>query len=258
MSHSITYSPATPIIITGGASGIGQASARALAEVGRPVALWDLDPDKTASVAQDIEDKYGVKTIGIAVDVADLEQIDNAVSASRKTLGPIGGLVHAAGVSGVSTLEQLTVETWTTVMDINLRAEIFIVQAILPDLKVNQGSAIVGIASINATLGNLANPTYSASKGGMLSLNRALADDLANHNIRINSISPGQIATPMLEQAFAYDADLEETFKRKILLQRLGQPEEVAKAVRFLLSDEASYITATELIVDGGNVSSQR
>lgn len=143
-------------------------------------------------------------------------------------------------------------------MDINLRAEVFILQALLPDLKTSPGAAVVGIASINATLGNLMNPTYSASKGGMLAVSRALADDLSRHGIRINTVSPGQIATPMLLQGIESVPDQLEAFERHILLGRLGQPEEVGKAVRFLMSDEASYITATELVVDGGNLSSQR
>lgn len=120
------------------------------------------------------------------------------------------------------------------------------------------GSAIVGIASINATLGNAMNPSYSASKGGMLAANRALADDLAADGIRINSVSPGQILTPMIQQAIDHAPGLKDSFERRIMLGRLGAPAEVARAVRFLLSDEASYITGAELVVDGGNIPSQR
>jgi NAD(P)-dependent dehydrogenase (short-subunit alcohol dehydrogenase family) len=126
----------------------------------------------------------------------------------------------------------------------------------LPDFKANAGSAIVGISSINATLGNAINPIYSAAKGGMLSLIRSLADRLGDDNIRINAVSPGQIVTPLMQSAL--DALPAGTFERRILLGRLGQPEEVANVVRFLLSAEASYITAAEIVVDGGNISSQR
>ncbi len=256
MNHTLT--PETPVIVTGGASGIGRACAEALAEVGRPVAIWDLDAAKADAAANAIAASTGLRTLGLAVDVGDLDQIHEAVARSRATLGPIGGLVHAAGVAGVATLEQLTPEIWTQVLDINLRAEVFILQAILPDLKASPGAAVVGIASINATLGNLMNPAYSASKGGMLAASRALADDLAQHGIRINSVSPGQIATPMLLQGIEAVPGQLEAFQNHILLGRLGEPEEVGRAVRFLMSDEASYITAAELVVDGGNVSSQR
>ena len=133
------------------------------------------------------------------------------------------------------------------------------IQALLEDFKVSKGAACVGIASINATLGNAFNPTYSASKAGMLGLNRALADELARFGIRINAVSPGQIMTQMIADAIAAaPTGLKEHFESRILLGRLGQPREVATAVRFLLSSEASYITGAELVVDGGNISSQR
>lgn len=252
------YSPTTPVVITGGASGIGRACAEALAAVGRPVAVWDLDPTGAAAVAESIATDTGVTTIGLGVDVGDLDQVREAVKQSRASLGTLGGLVHAAGVAGVATLEQLTPEIWTQVLDVNLRAQVFILQAMLEDLKTSPGAAVVGIASINATLGNGLNPAYSASKGGMLAASRALADDLARYGIRINSVSPGQIATPMLLRGLEAAPGQMEAFQRHILLGRLGQPEEVAQAVRFLMSNEASYITAAELVVDGGNLSSQR
>lgn len=256
--RSVNYLPATPVIVTGAASGIGKACAEALAQVGRAVAVWDLDAGKASVVAEHIMAEHDVKSIGLAVDVADLDQISAGVTASREALGPIGGLVHGAGVSGVATLEQLTPEIWSTVLDINLRAQAFIIKAILPDLKSQTGSAVVGISSINATLGHMMNPAYSASKGGMLAMSRALADELAMSGIRINSVSPGQIETPMLMQGLDLVSGQQEAFERHILLGRLGESAEVASAVRFLMSSEASYITAAELVVDGGNISSQR
>lgn len=255
---SLPHTPQTPVIVTGAGSGIGRACAEALAEAGRPLALWDLDLEITGTLATQLEEQHGVRCLGLAVDVADLAAIERGVRDSRDALGPLGGLVHSAGVSGVSTLAELTPDTWQRVLDINLRAEVFILQAMADDLKASPGSAVVGIASINATLGHRMNPSYSASKGGMLALNRALADDLAQSGVRINSISPGQIATPMLLQGLSQVPGQQEAFERHILLGRLGEPREIATAVRFLMSDDASYITATELVVDGGNLSSQR
>ena len=118
-----------------------------------------------------------------------------------------------------------------------------------------QGSAIVAITSINATLGNAINPIYTAAKGGMLSLVRSLADRLARDGVRVNSVSPGQILTPMMKPAVD---NLPGFFEKRILLARIGEPEEIGSVVRFLMSDDASYITAAELLVDGGNISSQR
>lgn len=255
---SINHLPGTPVIVTGGASGIGEACAQALAEVGRPVAIWDVDGDRAASVAAAIAKQHSVKVIGLCVDVANLPQIGTAVGESREALGAIGGLVHCAGISGVAPLEELSETAWASVLDINLRAHVFILKAILADLKATPHSAVVGIASINATLGNAMNPAYSASKGGMLSITHALADDLANYGIRINCVSPGQIETPMLMQGIEALPGQKEAFERRIMLGRMGQSREVAAAVRFLMSTEASYITGTELVVDGGNVPSQR
>ncbi len=248
----------TAVIVTGGASGIGKACAEALASAGRPVSIWDLHATKSADVAEDIKRVYSVDTSSYAVDVSQLDNLLAVVEECRGSHANIGGLVHAAGVDGASSLENLTFDLWQKVIDINLSALPFIVKALLPDLKANAGSAIVGIASINATLGNGANPAYSASKSGLLGVIRALADDLARDGIRINAVSPGQIDTPMLASSMDVVEGLREAFERRILLGRLGEPGEIANAVAFLLSDKASYITAAELVVDGGNISSQR
>lgn len=249
-------SPASPVIVTGGASGIGLASAQALAAVGRPVALWDIDGDKVAQAAREISDAHGTPAIGIAIDLRDLGSIEPALTTTRQAIGGPGGLVHAAGIVDTDSLDGMTAESWDSGIAIHLRALAFITQAIRADLAAESGSAIVAITSINATLGNAANPIYSAAKGGMLSLVRSFADRLAMDGIRINSVSPGQIMTPMMRPAV--DALPDGYFERRILLGRLGEPQEVGRVVRFLLSDEASYITASEIVVDGGNISSQR
>ena len=211
--------PATGIIVTGGASGLGHASAEALAAVGRAVSLWDLDAEKASGAAKALHERYGVVAEGIAID-------------------------------------GLTPESWDDGINIHLRPLALLAKELLPDLAANPGSAIVAFASINATLGNAANPIYTAAKGGVLSLVRSLADRLAADGIRINSISPGQIRTPMTQPAI--DILPEGFFEKRILLGRIGEPEEIGRVVRFLLSDEASYITASEFVVDGGNLSSQR
>lgn len=248
--------PASPVIVTGGASGIGLASARALAAVGRPVALWDIDAAKARAGAEAIAAEHGVAAIGVGADLREVAAIAPALEATRAAIGAPGGLVHAAGVVDTASLDGLTVESWDAGMAIHLRSFAFITQAIHADLAAQKGSAIVAIASINATLGNAMNPIYTAAKGGMLSLVRSLADRLARDGIRINSVSPGQIRTPMTAPAIA--ALPEGFFEKRILLDRIGEPDEIGRVVRFLLSDEASYITASEIVVDGGNISSQR
>lgn len=249
-------SPLSAVVITGGASGIGLACARSLAAVGRAVALWDINADKATAAAAAIKQEFGVESIGVGIDLRDAAAIAPALEKTRASLNPLGALVHAAGTVDTGSLEGITPENWDASLHVHLRALALITQAMLPDFKANPGSAVVGIASINATLGNSMNPIYSAAKGGMLSMIRALADRLAQDGIRINAVSPGQIFTPMMQPAL--DALPPGTFERRILLGRIGQPEEIGKVVRFLLSDEASYITAAELVVDGGNISSQR
>ena len=249
-------SPASGVIVTGGASGIGLASARALAAVGRPVALWDIAGPKAVNEAARLAAEFGVPALGIAVDLSQPAQYSDAIARTREALGTIGALVHAAGIVDTESLDGVTEASWAAGIDTHLRPLALLTRDLLVDLAGNPGSAIVAIASINATLGNAMNPIYSAAKGGMLSLVRSLADRLANEGVRINAVSPGQIRTPMMQPAL--DALPPGTFERRILMGRLGEPDEVARAVRFLLSDEASYITAAELIVDGGNISSQR
>ena len=244
--------PGTAVIVTGGASGIGLASARALAAVGRAVALWDINAGKAEAEAAAITQEFGAKAIGLGVDLTDLDAYPAAIAASRGTLGALGGLVHAAGIVDTASLEGITPESWAA----HLRPLALLTQQLHGDFAANPGSAVVAITSINATLGNAMNPIYSAAKGGMLSLVRSLADRLARDKIRINSVSPGQIMTPMMKPAV--DNLPEGFFEKRILLERIGVPEEIGRVVRFLLSNEASYITAAELVVDGGNISSQR
>lgn len=254
--HSRLASPASGVVITGGASGIGLASARALAAVGRPVAIWDINPERAQASATAITEETNSFAIGLGVDVRDIAAIEAAAVKTRSLMPSIGGIVHCAGIVDTGSLDGITPESWDDGMNVHLRAIILLLQQFLEDLKKQPGSAVVATASINATLGNGINPIYTAAKGGVLSLVRSLADRLAQDGIRINSISPGQIMTAMMKPSV--DALPDNYFEKRILLNRIGEAEEVGRVVRFLLSDEASYITAAEIVVDGGNISSQR
>jgi NAD(P)-dependent dehydrogenase (short-subunit alcohol dehydrogenase family) len=249
-------SPSTGVVITGGASGLGLASAHALAAVGRPVALWDINEAGVISCAEDIQRAYGVASVGLRVDLRDAAAIRPAVAASRAALGTIGGVLHSAGTVTMTNIEGVTLENWESGINLHLRALILLVQATLPDLKAHPGSAIAAFASINATLGAGSIPIYTAAKAGVIGLVRSMADELGRDNIRINAISPGPIDTPIVEPAFKFVS--RESFERRIQLGRFGRAEEVGRLVRFLLSDEASYITAAEIVIDGGNLTSQR
>lgn len=248
-------SPGTGVVITGGASGIGLATAHALAAVGRPVALWDINTEGAHSTAAVIADTYGVAAVGLSVDLRNSQAVAPAAIATREAIGPVGGIVHSAGTADVTGINGVTPDNWDAGLALHARALLFLTQAFREDLRTQPGSAIVAVASINATLGNGLIPIYSAAKGAIIGLVRSMADELSRDGIRINSISPGQIDTPIMAQT---RAALPGHFERRIMLERYGDAKEVGRVIRFLLSEEASYITATEIVVDGGNIHSQR
>lgn len=254
---SIPYSPETGVIVTGGASGIGRASAEALAEAGRPVALWDLDGAGAERAAREIAARFGVKTLGARVDVRDANAFPALIAAAREALGSIGGIVHAAGVVRSDPIDALPADGWSAVIDVNLSAIALLTAAVLPELRRQPGSSIVGIASINGIVGHEYIPAYSAAKAGLMGLIRSIGDRLAPEGIRANSVCPGYIETPMLAPTMSAPGG-RETYLRKTPMRRLGQPHEIGRAVRFLMSDDASFITATELVVDGGRIGGDR
>lgn len=242
------HSPSSGVIVTGGASGIGAACARALAEAGRPVALWDLVD--AADVAERISADTGSPAVAVTVDVTDAAAFPAAIERSRETLGSIGGLVHAAGIVEPLATGDLDEARWDAVQHVNLRAHALLVQALLEDLRATPGSAVVGISSIEALVGQMFLPAYCASKAGLLGLTRSLAHHLAADGIRVNAVCPGYIDTPMTRRNAP--AELRAELAARSPIGRLGRPEEVAAAVRFLMSDEASFITGAHLTVDGG------
>ena len=189
-------SPGTGVVITGGASGIGLAAAHALAAVGRPVALWDINAEGAAGSASIIESRYGVRAAGFSVDLRNPQAVTPAAIATRAAIGAIGGIVHCAGTAEATGIDGVTPENWDAGLALHVRSIVLMTQAFREDLRKSPGSAIVALSSINATLGNAANPIYTAGKGGVLSLVRSLADRLGRDGIRINAVSPGQIRTP--------------------------------------------------------------
>jgi NAD(P)-dependent dehydrogenase (short-subunit alcohol dehydrogenase family) len=244
---SYTYAPTTGVVVTGGASGIGLASARALVEVGRPVALWDLQADAAEQAAKEL----GGTSIGIGVDVTDGSAVEDALARTREALPSIGGLVHAAGRVITEPVGDIDFANFSAVLDVNLTAHARLVQLLLPDLEAQEGSAIVGIASIEAIIGHAAIPAYCSSKAGLVGLTRSLAAHLGPKGIRVNAVCPGYIDTPMLAPALAMQ-EFRDHLVSNTLLGRIGRPEDIGKAVRFLLSDDASYITGSAMVVDGG------
>jgi NAD(P)-dependent dehydrogenase (short-subunit alcohol dehydrogenase family) len=246
---ALELKPTSGVVITGGASGIGLATAHAVAEVGRPVAIWDLHADRSAEAAEAVAAEHGVATVGMAVDVRDTASLSDAADEAVAAVGTIGGLVHAAGVPDAVDLPDLTDKTWDPLMEVNLRAYAMMVQAFLPQLRANApDAAVVGIASIHGIVANPANPAYAASKAGVLGLTRSMALRFAGEGIRINAICPGFIDTPMLPDT----STVRDHFAVGAPMGRLGRPSEIGTTARFLLSTDASFITGTFVVVDGG------
>lgn len=246
---SLPVSPTTGVVVTGGGSGIGRAVCLALADAGRPVAAWDLDGAGAAETAAMCS---SVGTHHLGIDVRASDGLPAAVAAAREALGPIGGLVHAAGVSGPMPIDFMTDDAWDAVLDVNLRAEAMLARAFTEALReAMPGAAIVGIASVEAIIGNGMIPAYCASKAGLLGLTRSLAHRFGLEGIRVNAVCPGAVDTPMLAPVLGMP-DAKRQLEGRIPLRRIAQPADIAKVVRFLLSDDASYVHGAAIVVDGG------
>jgi len=234
--------------------GIGEAVARRLASHGFAVALLDRDAGALETVVQDLM-AAGRSVLQVVADVAESGQIARAADEVRAGLGPIDVLVNNAGVAVSGPAETLAAEQWRRCMSVNLDGAWFMTQAVLPDLIRQPGGAIVNIASVHATQVLKGAFPYPVSKHGLLGLTRCLAIDHAERGLRVNAISPGYIDTPINDRQFAAAADPDAARARAHALHpcgRMGRPEEVAAAVAFLASDEASFINGANLVVDGG------
>lgn len=237
-------------IITGAGSGVGRATAKLFAAEGARVACLDMVVDAVEATAAEIR-KGGGDARAYRVDVSDAKSVRTAVDAAAKDLGRPSVLVNSAGIGKFAHSTECPAEEWTRIVGVNLSGTFFMAQATLPYL-LDGGGNIVNVASNAGVMGIAYAAAYCASKGGVVQLTRALADEYLDRGVRVNAIAPGGIATP-LQQAFGLP-DGAKGEKLMKLLTPLGtsQPEEVAECIAFIASDHARYMSGSIVVFDGG------
>jgi NAD(P)-dependent dehydrogenase (short-subunit alcohol dehydrogenase family) len=243
------------VVVTGGAHGIGRASALRFASEGANVAIVDVRIDEAEVVAQECSN-LGGRSLAYEADVSDEQQVTDVVARIVGDFGGIDVLHSHAGRLRAGTVGETTLEEWNKTMSVNVTSMFLVVRAVSPIMHASGGGAIVTTGSISGMFGEPALAVYTASKAAVVNLTRSLAIDFASLGIRVNCVCPGWVDTgfnnPQFEHDELTDADIETLIKRTVPMGRQGLPEEMAAAVAFLASDDASYITGQTLLVDGG------
>ncbi len=236
-------------VVTGGASGIGLGVARQLVEDGHTVAVLD----RNGPLAKTAADELGADAVAIEVDVADRDSVAAAFARVRAELGPVGILVTSAGIESFDPVLDITHEKWDQILAVNLTGTFTCVQEALPDMLATGSGRIVTIASSSAQSGAPHMAHYAASKGGVISLTKSLAVELARNGITVNTVTPSLVDTPMARQAEA-DGDFPgvDVVAPMVPLGRAGTPADIAAACAFLCGDGGSYITGQVIGVNGG------
>ena len=235
------------VLVTGGAGGIGGAIARRMVTAGARIMLADLNAERAAAAASEL----GADHLSTHVDVADLESVNAMVADAEARMGGIDVLVHTAGVAMLRDVLTVDPADWKRVIDINLMGTYYCCLATARAMVArNAPGCLINIGSAAARRPSRGASAYGASKGGVVTLTKGLAVDLASRNIRVNVISPGPVETEMARGE--HRSETRANFERMIPMHRYARAEEVASAAIFLASDESSYVTGSEITVDGG------
>ena len=234
-------------IITGAARGMGASEARIFANEGAKVILADIQVEDGQSVTNEINDAGGT-AIFVEMDVSSKADWDRTIEAAISNFSKINILVNNAGIIERDSLEETTEETWDKIMAVNAKGVFLGTKAVIPHMRAAGGGSIVNISSISGMI-SVGYPAYNSSKGAIRVFTKCAAVELARDNIRVNSIHPGTIWTSMSTYKRAFTR---EERAKTIPMQRVAEPEEIAYPALFLASDESSYITGSELVIDGG------
>jgi 2-hydroxycyclohexanecarboxyl-CoA dehydrogenase len=237
-------------LVTGGASGIGAATARRLAAEGAQVAVADLNLEGARELAGEI-DGYAVE-----MDVADHVSVRRGVAGAVEQLGVPDILVNNAGTDRFAFFVNTDPDLWDHVLGVNLRGVLACTHAVLPAMQQRGGGVIVSVASEAGRVGSQGSATYSAAKAGVIGFTKAIARESARYGVRANAVAPGPIETPLLNSAPEQLGELGERLKQAMIdataVRRIGEPEEVAAVIAFLASDDASFVTGQTVNVSGG------
>jgi NAD(P)-dependent dehydrogenase (short-subunit alcohol dehydrogenase family) len=236
-------------VITGAASGIGLASARRLASEGARVVVADVDADAGKRAAAEVDGLF------VATDVTDPAAVDRLFAAANREYGSVDIAFNNAGISPPEddSILDTGLEAWRKVQEVNLTSVYLCCKAVIPYMRRQGKGSIINTASFVAVMGAATSQiSYSASKGGVLSMSRELGVQFAREGIRVNALCPGPVNTPLLQELFAKDAERAQRRLVHVPMGRFAEPEEIAAAVAFLASDDSSFITASTFLVDGG------
>ncbi len=236
-------------VVTGGASGIGLATARRFAAEGATVVIADFNPVSGAAAAAEVEGLF------VQVDVTDEAQVNALFATANETYGSVDIAFNNAGISPPDddSIETTELPAWQNVQDVNLKSVYLCCRAALKYMVAQQSGSIINTASFVAVLGSATSQiSYTASKGGVLAMSRELGVQFARQGIRVNALCPGPVNTPLLQELFAKDEVRAQRRLVHIPKGRFAEPEELAAAVAFLASDDSSFITGSTFLVDGG------